>query len=176
MKNWILRISILLITLFSVAIVAQDNSALDLKAKVKAQMLKAQNNMPMVEKSKTTENSSFYIPSISTGMFRVLILILSAIIVLSLVFLRRVKLQEKEITRQFKENIRLIREESLRHPTDYSLTPVRKSLIQQFGDSFEERTITILARKFKIAKGEILLANSIKNYATESNMAGNKAW
>jgi len=174
MKNWILRISIL-ITLFSTAIVGQDNSALDLKAKVKAQMLKAQNNMPMVEKNEKTENSSFYIPNISTGMFRVLILFLSSIIVLSLVFLRRVKIQEKEITKQFKENIRLIREESLRQPIDYSLTPIRKSLLQQFGDSLEERAITVLARKLKIAKGEILLANSIKNYATESNMAGNKA-
>jgi hypothetical protein len=108
-------------------------------------------------------------------MFRVLILFLSSIIVLSLVFLRRVKIQEKEITKQFKENIRLIREESLRQPIDYSLTPIRKSLLQQFGDSLEERAITVLARKLKIAKGEILLANSIKNYATESNMAGNKA-
>jgi hypothetical protein len=126
----------------------------------------------MVEKANSSTNASAF-PTISSGVFKGLIFILVATIVLSLVFLRRVKINEKEISRQFKENIRLIREENLRYPINYSLTPVRQSLISQIGNTFEESAITRLARKLKIAKGEILLANNIKNYASEKIVVRN---
>ncbi len=161
MKNYLIQILILII-LFGANSFAQENGTIDIKAKVKAQMLKAQSNMPMVTKKSENNNVSF--PNISTGVFRLLILVLSSIIVLSLVFLRRVKIQDKLLSKQFRENIRLVREEQYKQPIDYSLTPVRKSLLEKIENCFEEKTITTLARKLKIAKGEILLVNSIKNY------------
>jgi hypothetical protein len=150
---------------------AQENNAVDIRAKVKAQMLQAQGNMPMVTKESINKSVSF--PSISSGVFKVLILFLVSIVVLSLVFLRRVKIQEKVVSKQFRENIRLIREESLKQPINYSLTPVRKSLLEKIVSCFEEKPITALARKLNIAKGEIMLVNSIKNYVSDSNVARN---
>ena len=171
MKKHFIQILLLLITLLSINNFAQENGAVDIRAKVKAQMLKAQGSMPMVTKESKNTNVSF--PNISTGVFRLLILILSAVIILSLVFLRRVKIQEKVVSKQFRENIRLIREESLKQPIDYSLTPVRKSLLEKIESCFEDETITALARKLNIAKGEIMLVNSIKNYASDRNVARN---
>ena len=168
MKNFLVQIIVLLILLSAISI-AQENGEVDIRAKVKAQMLQAQSNMTMGTISSKSENVSF--PNISSGVFSFLILVLSSIIVLSLVFLRRVKIQSKEISKQFRENIRLIREESFRQPLDYTLTPVRKNLLEKIENCFDDKTISTLARKLKIAKGEILLVNSIKNYASDSNMA-----
>ncbi len=168
MKYYAINILIVLV-LLSVSNFAQQNSSIDVRAKVKAQMLKAQSNMAMGTKTSKSENASF--PNISSGVFSFLILVLSSIIILSLVFLRRVKIQSKEISRQFRENIRLIREENLRQPLDYTLTPVRKSLFEKIENCFDDKTISTLARKLKIAKGEIMLVNNIKSYASDSNMA-----
>jgi len=176
MRKLLIQILILTVTLLSVNLFAQNDSKVDIRAMVKAQMLKAQGNIPMVEKKSAkgkSERVSF--PNISSGVFRVLIFILSSIIILSLVYLRRVRIQHQLVSKRFKENIRLIREESLRPPIDYSLTPVRKSLLEKIGTSLEEKTITSLAKKLNIAKGEILLVNSMKNYAAESSIARNKA-
>ncbi|MBU0472806.1 MAG: hypothetical protein KKF62_01445 [Bacteroidetes bacterium] len=170
-KN-LLKILFLLIALLSVNVIAQNSDNVDLRAKVKQQMLKAQGNLPMVEKNSTSANSNYLsFPNISTTVFRILILLLSSIIALSLVFLRRVKIQHKQISKQFKENIRLIREESYKQPIDYSLTPVRKSLLDKIENCLEENTISYLAKKLKIAKGEIHLVNSIKSYASGTNIA-----
>ncbi len=171
MKSYIVKIALLL-TLLSVNNFSQQNSEVDIRAKVRAQMLQAQSNMQKV-KTKGSANVGF--PSISDEVFNLLIFVLGSIIILSLVFLRRVKIQSKEISRQFRENIRLIREENLRRPIDYSLTPVRKSLIEKIENCFDDKTITGLARKLKIAKGEIMLVNSIKNYASDTNITGIKA-
>lgn len=175
MKYTCFKIIILFVALLSTMLFAQDNGNIDIKAKVKAQMLKAQSSMVMADKQSEAKSSDSAFPNISSGVFNGLIFILLATIILSLVFLRRVKIQEKEVSRQFKENIRLLREENLRQPINYSLTPVRQSLISKISGTFEESTITILARKLKIAKGEILLANNIKNYASENNYVRNKA-
>lgn len=172
MMKHLLKILILLITLLSVNGLAQNGDSVNIRAKVKQQMLKAQGNLPMVEKNSTSANSNFFsFPNISTTVFRMLILLLSSIIALSLVFLRRVKIQHKLISKQFKENIRLIREESFKQPIDYSLTPVRKSLLEKIENCFEESTISSLAKKLNIAKGEIHLVNSIKSYASGTNVA-----
>ncbi|MDA3859901.1 MAG: hypothetical protein PF445_01630 [Melioribacteraceae bacterium] len=171
MNKPFIQILILLVMLLSANSFAQENNAVDIRAKVKAQMLQAQGNMPMVTKESINKSVSF--PSISSGVFKVLILFLVSIVVLSLVFLRRVKIQEKVVSKQFRENIRLIREESLKQPINYSLTPVRKSLLEKIESCFEEKTITALARKLNIAKGEIMLVNSIKNYVSDSNVARN---
>ena len=166
MKNYAIQI-MMLIFLLSVSSFAQESNSVDIRAKVKSQMLKAQSNMPMATKN---NSSSVSFPNISSGVFNFLILVLSSIIVLSLVFLRRVKIQSKEISKQCRENIRLIREENLRKPQDYSLTPVRKGLLEKIENCFDDKTISTLARKFKIAKGEIMLVNNIKNYASDTNM------
>lgn len=171
MKNSIVKIALLLV-LLSVNNFSQQNSDVDIRAKVRAQILQAQSNM---HKVKTKEVANVGFPNISDGFFNLLIFVLGSIIILSLVFLRRVKIQSKEIARQFRENIRLIREESLRRPIDYSLTPVRTSLIEKIENCFDDKTITGLARKLKIAKGEIMLVNSIKNYASDVTIAGTKA-
>lgn len=172
MKTYLIQI-LLLITLFASSSIAQDKGFVDVRAKVKAQMLKAQANMPMVQKNDLKKESGFSFPNISMGIFRILILALSSIILISFVFLRRVKIKEKAVTKQFRENIRLLREENLRKPIDYSLTPVRKSLLEKIESCFEEKTISALARKLKIAKGEIHLVNSIKSYSSAINMARN---
>ncbi len=62
------------------------------------------------------------------------------------VFTQSKKFKKKKLVSNLKENIRLLREENLRQPIDYSLTPVRQSLINKIGSSFEESTITKLAR------------------------------
>lgn len=173
MKTYLIQI-LILITLFATNSFAQQNNTVDIRAKVKAQMLKAQANMPMVEKnSEIQKNGRFSFPNISMNLFRILILVLSSIILLSFVLLRRVKIKEKVISKQFRENIRLLREENLKKPIDYSLTPVRKSLLEKIESCFEEQTITALARKLNIAKGEIHLVNSIKSYASAINVARN---
>jgi len=166
-------ILILSFALLSVNCFAQSSNNTDIRAKVKEQMLKAQGNMPMIEKKsfEANNNGYFSFPNISTTLFRILILLLSAIMILSLVFLRRVRIQEKLVSKQFKENIRLIREEGLKQPIDYTLTPVRKSLLEKIENCFEDNSISSLARKLNIAKGEILLVNSIKNYTSETNVA-----
>jgi len=172
MKNKIVCVLMLSIALLSVNIFAQSSNSIDIKTKVKEKMLKAQGNTQMIEKRlEERSKGTFSFPNISTTLFRILILLLSSIIILSLVFLRRVKIREKLVSKQFKENIRLIREESLKQPINYTLTPVRKSLLQKIENCFEENTISSLARKLNIAKGEILLVNSIKNYASETNVA-----
>ncbi len=175
MKISYILIFILVIAFFSSTMIAQENKTIDIKAKVKAQMLKAQSSMPMVQKENSEKTTNAAFPNISSVVFKGLIFVLLTTVILSLVFLRRVKIHEKEISKQFKENIRLIREESLRQPIDYTLTPVRQSLIHKIGSTFEESAITVLARKLKIAKGEILLAGNMKNYASERNIARNKA-
>jgi len=165
-------ILILSFALLSVNCFAQSSNNTDIRAKVKEQMLKAQGNMPMIEKKSLEANNGYFsFPNISTTLFRILILLLSAIMILSLVFLRRVRIQEKLVSKQFKENIRLIREEGLKQPIDYTLTPVRKSLLEKIENCFEDNSISSLARKLNIAKGEILLVNSIKNYTSETNVA-----
>jgi len=181
----LIQISFLLIIAIFSNNFAQDTDAIDIKAKVKAQMLEAQSNQnnsstfsKSVGKNKTLKsgiNENYSFPEISSAVFNLLILILSSIIVLSLVFLRRVKIQQKLISQQFKENIRLIRGEELRHPIDYSLTPIRKGLLGKIELCLNEKNISILAKKLKIAKGEILLVNGIKNYGSESNIARNQA-
>ena len=167
MESLSINIAILLV-LLSVGAFAQQSRNVDIRAKVKAQMLQAQSNMPMETKN-SSSNVSF--PNISSGVFSFLVFVLGSIIILSLVFLRRVKIQSKEISKQFRENIRLIREEKLRQPLDYTLTPVRKTLLEKIENCFDDKTISTLARKLEIAKGEIMLVNNIKNYASNSNMA-----
>lgn len=173
MKNFLIHI-VLLITLLGSSTFAQQSNYINVKSKVKAQMLKAQANMPMVKKANNVEKSwSFIIPNISMGIFRIIILALISVILLSFVFLRRAKIREKLVSKEFRENIRLIREENLRKPLDYTLTPVRKSLLEKIESCFEDKTISALARKLNISKGEILLANNIKSYASAINVAGN---
>jgi hypothetical protein len=169
------QILIIAISFLSITTFAQSSEKIDVHALVKAQMLKAQGGSQMITKESTLKRSNEIFPDISSGLFRVLILILSSIIVLSLVFLRRVKIQQKLISKQFKENIRLIREENLRQPIDHSLTPVRKGLLEKIEYCLEEQSITALARKLKIAKGEIQLVNNIKTYGSGTNIAGNQA-
>jgi hypothetical protein len=170
------QILIIAIAFINIATVAQSSEKIDVHALVKAQMLKAQGGNQMITKESTQNNSgNVLFPDISAGLFRVLILILSSIIVLSFVFLRRVKIQQKLISKQFKENIRLIREEGLRQPIDHSLTPIRKGLLGKIEYCLEEQNVTTLARKLKIAKGEILLVNNIKTYGSGTNIAGNQA-
>ncbi|MCF6270929.1 MAG: hypothetical protein L3J41_14525 [Melioribacteraceae bacterium] len=171
-----LQILILTIFLINIAAVAQNSSNVDVRAIVKAQMLEAQGGSQMITKESVEKNSRIAaFPNISSGVFNILILMLSATIVLSLVFLRRVKIQQKIISKQFKENIRLLREENLRKPIDHSLTPVRMGLLEKIENCFGEQNITALARKLKIAKGEILLVNNIKSYGSETNIARNQA-
>ncbi len=155
---------------------AQNSDNVDLKAIVKAQMLQAQggSSQTITKESSTSNSRNVAFPNISSGVFKLLILMLSTIIVLSLVFLRRVRIQQKLISKQFKENIRLIREESLRQPIDHSLTPVRKGLLEKIENCFGEQNVTALARQLKIAKGEILLVNNIKSYGSETNIVGSQ--
>ena len=169
------QILVIAISFISVTTVAQSSEKIDVHALVKAQMLKAQGGSNMVTKESTLNNANDIFPDLSAGLFRILILILSSIVVLSLVFLRRVKIQQKIISKQFKENIRLIREENLRQPIDQSLTPVRKGLLEKIEYCLEEQSITTLARKLKIAKGELQLVNNIKTYGSGTNIAGNQA-
>lgn len=176
MKKIFLQILIIAISFANVTTFAQNSGEVDIRAIVKAQMLQAQSSGEMITKELVTNNSKNVIfPDISSEVFKILILVLSTIIVLSLVFLRRVKIQQKTVSKQFKENIRLIREEGLRQPIDHSLTPVRKGLLEKIGSCLGEQNITTLARKLKIAKGEILLVNSIKSYGSEPSIARNQA-
>ncbi len=169
------QILIIAITFVSISTFAQSSDDVDVKAIVKAQMLKAQGGSQLVTKEPVSNLKNVAFPAISSGVFSGLILVLSAIVVLSLVFLRRVKIQQKLISKQFKENIRLIREESLRHPIDHSLTPVRMGLLGKIESCIGEQNITALARKLKIAKGEIHLVNSIKSYGSQTILARNQA-
>ncbi len=168
------QILIIAISFISVSTFGQSSDKVDIRAIVKAQMLKAQGG-EMITKESVNDSRNVAFPNISSGVFNLLILALGSIIVLSLVFLRRVKIQQKAISKQFKENIRLIREESLRQPTDHSLTPVRKGLLEKIESCLEEQSITSLARKLSIAKGEIHLVNSIKSYGSETSLARNQA-
>jgi len=176
MTKRFLQILIITISFVNITTLAQSSDNVDLQAIVKAQMLQAQGGSEMITKESVKNNSrNVAFPNISSGVFNLLILILSSVIVLSLVFLRRVKIQQKIISKQFKENIRLIREENLRHPIDHSLTPVRKGLLEKIESCLGEQNITALARKLKIAKGEILLVNNIKSYGSGTKIARNQA-
>lgn len=166
MKN-LTKILIALVAFSNLMLFAQDN--VDLRAKVKEQMNQVQANSPVVTKA-DLESESIIFPNISPLVFRILIFLLGSIIVLLLVFLRRVKIQHKMISMQFKENIRLIREESLKQPINYTLTPVRKGLLEKIENCLEDKTISNLARKLNIAKGEIMLVNSIRSYASNSGI------
>ncbi len=181
------QILFIAISFVSITIIAQDSVSVDLRAMVKAQMLQAQSSQMITKESTKTSikkdsrifsypkvpNVAF--PKISSGVFKILVLILSAVILISLVILRRVRIQQKIVSKQFKENIRLIREEGLRQPIDFSLTPVRKGLLEKIECCLEEKSITVLARKLKISKGEIHLVNSIKTYGSELTLARNQA-
>jgi len=166
MKN-LIKILIALVSFSNIVLFAQDN--LDLRAQVKEQMNQVQANSPVVTKA-DLESESMIFPNISPMVFRILIFLLGSIIVFALVFLRRVKIQHKMISLQFKENIRLIREESLKQPINYTLTPVRKGLLEKIENCLEDKTISNLARKLNIAKGEIMLVNSIRSYASNSGI------
>ena len=168
MKN-LTKILIVSIALFSINVFGQNSGNVDLRAKVKEQMNQAQANSAMITKT-NLESESIIFPNISPMVFRISIFLLVSIIVLSLVFLRRVKIQHKMVSMQFKENIRLIREESLKQPINYTLTPVRKGLLEQIENCLEDKTISSLARKLNIAKGEILLVNNIRSYASNSGI------
>ncbi len=166
MKN-LIKILIALVAFSNIVLFAQDN--VDLRAKVKEQINQVQANSPVVTKA-DLESESIIFPNISPMVFRILIFLLGSIIVFALVFLRRVKIKHKMISLQFKENIRLIREESLKQPINYTLTPVRKGLLEKIETCLEDKTISNLARKLNIAKGEIMLVNSIRSYASNSGI------
>lgn len=166
MKN-LIKILIALVAFSNIVLFAQDN--VDLRAKVKEQINQVQANSPVVTKA-DLESESIIFPNISPMVFRILIFLLGSIIVFALVFLRRVKIKHKMISLQFKENIRLIREESLKQPINYTLTPVRKGLLEKIETCLEDKTISNLARKLNIAKGEIMLVNNIRSYASNSGI------
>jgi len=166
MKN-LIKILIALVAFSNIVLFAQDN--VDLRAKVKEQINQVQANSPVVTKA-DLESESIIFPNISPMVFRILIFLLGSIIVFALVFLRRVKIKHKMISLQFKENIRLIREESLKQPINYTLTPVRKGLLEKIETCLEDKTISNLARKLNIAKGEIMLVNNIRSYVSNSGI------
>jgi hypothetical protein len=166
MKN-LIKILIALVAFSNIVLFAQDN--VDLRAKVKEQINQVQANSSVVTKA-DLESESIIFPNISPMVFRILIFLLGSIIVFALVFLRRVKIKHKMISLQFKENIRLIREESLKQPINYTLTPVRKGLLEKIETCLEDKTISNLARKLNIAKGEIMLVNNIRSYASNSGI------
>lgn len=166
MKN-LIKILIALVAFSNLMLFAQDN--VDLRAKVKEQINQVQANSSVVTKA-DLESESIIFPNISPMVFRILIFLLGSIIVFALVFLRRVKIKHKMISLQFKENIRLIREESLKQPINYTLTPVRKGLLEKIETCLEDKTISNLARKLNIAKGEIMLVNNIRSYASNSGI------
>jgi len=170
------QILIIAITFVSVNTFAQSSDKIDVHEIVKAQMLNAQGNNGMItKKSVVHKTNNFAFPKLSSSLFSFLIFILGSILIFALVFLRRVRIQHKLISKQFKENIRLVREEKFIPAIDYSLTPVRQSLMEKIGVYLEEQNITELAKKLKIAKGELFLVNNIKNYGSEKRMVRERA-
>ena len=95
---------------------------------------------------------------------KIIALGLSSTIILSVVAIRRRKLKNNNNSSDFKSNIQLMRQEKFIKPIDPKLKKIRTNLcLNSKYLNHSENDITNAARKYNIAKTELLLAARLKN-------------
>jgi hypothetical protein len=107
-----------------------------------------------------------YIQMSNEMIIRVSVMVTISFIAFALVFIRRKKLNTKKSKKKdYKDGIKLIREERVKDKKDSKLSLIRNKLIGSASSyQLSNDTITKNARELNIAKGEIYLAARIKSH------------
>ena len=104
--------------------------------------------------------------------YEVVILLASSIIIFSSVFVRRKVKKSKAPQKKLKKNISLMREEKFIKKIDPKLKRIRTNLcLNSRYLNEQDENLTVTAKKFQIAKGEILLASRLNDQLVNQNLS-----
>ncbi|GAB4131601.1 MAG: hypothetical protein Fur0015_05350 [Ignavibacteriales bacterium] len=118
---------------------------------------------PVTEETKSVKKPVSFV--FNPLMIKMTILFLASVIVFSVVFIRRKKLEEIKKKQELKSNIKKIRSEQLVVSIDPRLKAIRKKLV--LNSSFlNTNNATKIIRENKLAVSEIELAAKLRQYET----------
>lgn len=189
MKKLMLYIVFCSIT-FNISVLAQENDTVDLKSIVQAQIERArakqnQKSMMSVNTVKTISTKKvdkpeanfldkvYYQAAKNNWLFsKIGTLFLLSIVLIVIILFRIKKINKLAKNLNFKQNIKKIREEHLIKKIDPRLKEIRTRLcLNSFYLNSSTIDISSVARKFQIAKGEILLASRIRSLQLNNNLS-----